>query len=132
MNAEPRLLFVYGTLRRGAGHPMHDLLSRHAAFVSPASTAGRLYDTGRYPAAVPAEDESDRIHGEVYELDHPDEVWPWLDEYEGCFPADAADSLFLRRVVIVHISGGRTLHAWMYWYNRPTEGLARIVGGRCE
>ena len=132
MAQESRLLFVYGTLRRGAGHPMHDLLSRHASLIGAASTAGILYDTGRYPAAAPAECEHDRIHGEVYELDDPDEVWPWLDEYEGAFPGDAADSLFVRRLVTVEVDGGRTLHAWMYWYNRPVHEFERIAGGRFE
>ncbi len=129
MADEPRLLFVYGTLRRGAGHPMHDRLSRHARLLGTASTAGRLLDTGRYPAAVSAECDDDRIHGELFELDDPGDVWPWLDEYEGCLPGDAADSLFVRRVVRVQVDGGCTLHAWIYWFNRPVEGLARIDGG---
>ncbi len=127
---EPRLLFVYGTLRRGAGRPQHDLLRRHARLIGPASTAGRLFDTGRYPAAVLSQHADDRIHGELYELDDPGEVWPWLDEYEGYSPGDTADSLFVRRLVNVTVEAGRTLHAWMYWYNRSVDEFTRLESGR--
>lgn len=129
MAEESRFLFVYGTLRRGFGHPMHDRLSRYASLVGPASTAGQLFDMGRYPAAVVATREDDLIHGELYELDDSDEVWPWLDEYEGYFPGDAADSLFVRRVALVDIEGREPLHAWIYWYNRPVDGFEHIASG---
>jgi len=124
---ESRLLLVYGTLRSGAGHPMHERLSRHARLVGAASAAGRLYDTGRYPAAVSAERDGDRIHGELYELDDPDDVWPWLDEYEGYFPGDVADSLFVRRLTLVNPANGAPRHAWVYWYNRPVNDFERIA-----
>lgn len=127
---EPRHLFVYGTLRRGAGHPMADLLSRHITSVAGATVGGRLFDTGRYPAAVESQDARDLIHGELYELDRPDEVWVWLDEYEGYSPGNEADSLFVRRQAMVTPENGRPAPAWVYWYNRPVDEFERIEDGR--
>lgn len=132
MAEAPRRLFVYGTLRRGAGHPMGDQLGRHTASLGPATAPGQLFDTGRYPAAVHSSEADELIHGELYEIDDPDEVLIWLDEYEGYFPSNEVDSLFVRRLSLVNAQSGGALHAWMYWYNRPVDGLERITSGRYE
>ena len=82
IHMEPRTashLFVYGTLRSKAGGPMHAWLMRGVRRVAPASIRGRLYDAGRYPAAVASDDAADRITGELYAID-----------------ADAADALLTR------------------------------------
>lgn len=132
MTEDSPFLFVYGTLRSGAGHPMHDLLMQHASRLGSASTPGQLFDTGRYPAAVAANNPHDLIHGELFEIDRPDEVWTWLDEYEGYFAGDEGDSLFVRRLSLVTLSDGQSRHAWMYWYNRPVDDFERIESGRYE
>ncbi|MCC6907674.1 MAG: gamma-glutamylcyclotransferase [Phycisphaerales bacterium] len=128
MSGEPRLLFVYGTLRRGGGQPAAQRLHRHATFAGEAVISGRLYDEGRYPAAVPESAVGESIHGELFELHEPDHCWPWLDAYEGYRPADAAGSLFIRRLAQTRQATG-VRQAWVYWYNRSTEGLARIPTG---
>ncbi len=132
MTTEPRHLFVYGTLRSGCGHPMADLLSQHTTFIGPATVPGQLFDTGRYPAALQAAQDGDLIHGELYELDNPDEVWLWLDEYEGYFPGHEGDSLFVRRQAIASPHEGPPAYAWVYWYNRPVDEFERVEGGRYE
>ncbi|GAB4360498.1 MAG: hypothetical protein Kow0073_19800 [Immundisolibacter sp.] len=55
-------LFVYGSLRRGAGG--HGRLRALAHCLGEASIAARLYDLGPYPAAVPADHPGERMHGE--------------------------------------------------------------------
>ena len=131
MTAQSRFLFVYGTLRRGGGHPMGARLSLHTKSAAPATVPGQLFNTGRYPAAVPSGEPGYLVHGEVLELDDPDEIWPWLDEYEGCYPGNEGDSLFVRRLSLVQRDDAGPLHAWVYWYNRPVDGFERLLSGRC-
>ncbi len=111
---------------------MGDLLSQHTTPIGPATVPGQLFDTGRFPAAVHSAEEGDLIHGELYELDDPDEVWPWLDEYEGYFPGNEGDSLFVRRQAMANPHKGTPAYAWVYWYNRPVDEFERIEGGRYE
>ncbi|HLE20340.1 MAG TPA: gamma-glutamylcyclotransferase family protein, partial [Vicinamibacteria bacterium] len=42
-------LFVYGTLRRGGGRDLRDLIGVSPKFLGRATAAGRLYDLGSYP-----------------------------------------------------------------------------------
>lgn len=114
------LLFVYGTLLSGAGHPMHQVLARGAALVGGAVFRGRLYKVAHYPGAVVSRAPGDRVHGEVYRLRDPAATLAVLDEYE--------DAAFERREVDV-LANGETIRAWIYLYRRPTRGLARIASG---
>ena len=45
-------LFVYGTLRKAASHPLHRTLAREARYAGTATFQGRLDDLGRYPGVV--------------------------------------------------------------------------------
>lgn len=130
MTGGSRLLFVYGTLRHGSGHPMAAELRRQARRIGEATVQGLLYDTGAYPAAVPSNSPNARICGELYELNAPDDAWPWLDEYEGCLPGRQTDSLFIRRLVAVRQDGAADAQAWIYWYDKPVDGFDLIEGGR--
>ena len=49
MEPECRHLFVYGTLRRGSGHPMSRFLAARARLLAGARVPGRLYDLGGFP-----------------------------------------------------------------------------------
>jgi len=68
-------LFVYGTLRSGFQNPAYSYISRYFTLVGAAKVKGRLYDLGDYPAAIPVEEEH-FIVGELYKINHPDEL-PW-------------------------------------------------------
>ena len=74
----PHLLFVYGSLKRGAEH--HSELSS-ARFVGEACTtsAYRLVHYGAYPAMT---DGARAVVGELYEVD--EELLARLDAFEGC------------------------------------------------
>jgi gamma-glutamylcyclotransferase (GGCT)/AIG2-like uncharacterized protein YtfP len=79
------LVFVYGTLMRGAAN--HDVLVRAGArFVGVARTAAlrTLVDLGPYPALLPADAARDRtaVHGELYEVGSA--ALGELDAFEGC------------------------------------------------
>ncbi len=79
-----RLVFVYGTLRRGEVRDINRLQPT-PRWVGQGSVAGLLYDLGDYPGLLLTPDASDsRVHGEVYDvapelerqLDVIEEVWP--------------------------------------------------------
>lgn len=86
----PRLVFVYGTLRRGDVRDIN-LLKPTPRFVAHASVGGTMYHLGGYPGIVLGGE--GRIQGEVYEvgaelervLDEIEEVWPQqTGEYSKC------------------------------------------------
>jgi gamma-glutamylcyclotransferase (GGCT)/AIG2-like uncharacterized protein YtfP len=56
-------LFVYGTLRSEARHPMHRVLKRYGEFVGVGRVRGKLYDLGKFPGAVPADGSS--LQGQI-------------------------------------------------------------------
>ena len=124
-----QLLFVYGTLRRHAGSEMYRLLARYADLVAEGTYRGRLYKVGDYPGAVPSEDPSERVKGEVWFLREPDSVLPELDRYEGCGPGFPEPTEYVGRRQEIVLADGTTCIACVYIYNRPTDDLVRISSG---
>ena len=122
-------LFVYGTLRRACAHPMHKLLAEHAQPAGPAAFAGRLYDLGRYPGAVPDVAAHPPVRGELYRLPDPQALLPLLDRYEGCTDRHDPAAEYRREQRIVVREAGPSVRAWIYLYNRPTGALRPIAGG---
>ena len=122
-------LFVYGALRRDAGHPMHRLLARHAVPLGKATWQGSLYRIGWYPGAIASESRDDLVHGEMYRLLRPRLVLPPLDRFENCHPDTPSPTEFERRRHTVRLPNGSTLSAWIYVYNRPVAKRMRIAGG---
>jgi gamma-glutamylcyclotransferase (GGCT)/AIG2-like uncharacterized protein YtfP len=114
-------LFVYGTLRRGAG--MHALLDGSARRVGPARYRGRLYHLGGFPGAVASHDPNDVIHGELYGLARDDAraLLERLDHYEG--------AEFERVRAEVGAEGDRMIESWLYLYRASVSGRRRIVSG---
>ncbi|MCH9683057.1 MAG: gamma-glutamylcyclotransferase, partial [Deltaproteobacteria bacterium] len=66
-DCRPMFLFVYGTLRRRAAHPMHTPLQAASRFVGDARVRGSLYMVGDYPA-LELGNAAGWVQGEVYEL----------------------------------------------------------------
>ena len=122
-------LFVYGTLLSGIVPPTLAPLMSKLAFEGPATLPGELFDLGPYPAAMPILDASSLIHGELYALPADPSVLAILDNYEGHFPDRPNQSLFRRIRVTVTRGDGRTVPAWMYAWNRPTENAVPIANG---
>ncbi len=122
-------LFVYGTLLRAVGHPLSRALTRHGALVGEAVYAGRLYDVGGYPGAVPATGSQARVRGELYRLCTPHLLLPMLDRYEGCTERYDPHAEYRRERAPVTTVDGTGVSAWIYLYNRPTAGLPLIATG---
>jgi gamma-glutamylcyclotransferase (GGCT)/AIG2-like uncharacterized protein YtfP len=122
-------LFVYGTLRSDSGHPMNEVLQGYGGRVGPGRVRGALYDLGRYPGAVETRETAAFVHGEVYLLRDPGRDLEALDRYEGLDEERPESGEFRRSRTVVDLDDGRTVAAWIYLYNRPTAGLARVRSG---
>ena len=123
---EPRYLFVYGTLLSRLGHSMHQVMKQEARFIGPATYQGQMYLVSGYPGAVPSDNADDRVVGEVWELDDPDQAFDMLDVYEGC---EESRPEFKRDRVKVRLDDGREIDSWIYMFDQPIEGRERIVSG---
>lgn len=122
-------LFVYGTLREGAGHPMHEVLRRHATAAGPAGFRGKLFDLGPYPAVVPGGSGRSLVRGELYRLPNPEPVLRRLDKYEGCAPEDPPPHPYRREKHPVITQDGGRATAWIYLYNGSVAAAAPIASG---
>jgi gamma-glutamylcyclotransferase (GGCT)/AIG2-like uncharacterized protein YtfP len=125
-------LFVYGTLMRGHGNPMAQLLAQHGEFLGAASCQGRLYRIAHYPGLLLSDDPAEIVFGELFRLPDPAALLPDLDAYEGCGEGDAKPTAYLRQIIPVTRDNGRVLEAWTYVYNWPVQPDRLIVSGRFE
>ncbi len=131
MNGETRqeLLFIYGTLRRGAQFPLEKFLGRWVVFLGKAMYQGRLLDLGAYPGLIPSDRTADRVVGDLYRVLDAKTVFSRLDVYEDYRPDQPEQSLYLRLLETVHLQNGSTRKAWIYVYNGSREGTRVIPGG---
>ena len=125
----PDYLFVYGTLRRGANHPMHQLLMQNGRFIGMAHFQGKLYQVTHYPAVVASANPDEQVLGEVYQLLQPEQTLPQLDKYEECSADFPAPQEYRREMQQVVLENGDSLTAWVYLYNRDTRMLTPIPSG---
>ncbi|MCS4306900.1 gamma-glutamylcyclotransferase (GGCT)/AIG2-like uncharacterized protein YtfP [Rheinheimera pacifica] len=122
-------LFVYGTLRQNANHPMHQLLAQHSRFIGKARYQAQLYRIDYYPGAVPSNNVADQVVGELYQLIQPDLLLPELDNYEECSSRFTPPHEYRREQQNITLDNGYSVVAWVYVYNRNTDGLALIHSG---
>ncbi len=127
--ADPRHLFVYGTLMRASRSPYAQLLKTRAQFVGEGWTPGRLYHLGRYPGALFGDACTTKVYGELF-LVRGDTLLAALDAYEGCGGHGAKPDLFYRDVVEVRLARGRRLPAWVYPFAGAVSGRPLIASGR--
>lgn len=124
-------LFVYGSLRSGFRSPAYEYIS---CFFNPvqgdATVKGKLVDMGSYPAGVPT-NENHAIVGELFEIKNKNE-FSWaigqLDDYEGVSVEFDEVQLYKRAITEV-FTNGKTISAWIYWYQGDTTGRPVITSG---
>jgi gamma-glutamylcyclotransferase (GGCT)/AIG2-like uncharacterized protein YtfP len=137
---ESTYLFVYGTLRKDGEHAMGRWMGPHCDFVGAGWCAGRIYRVPRDPDGVGRPDEigypglvdggdGERVRGDVFRVRQAQAVLGQLDEYELCGDKYGARAEYVRQRRAITLDDGQTLTAWVYIYNRPTEGLAWIASG---
>lgn len=111
-----RLVFVYGTLKRGCSN--HHFLAEQR-FVGEARTVPgfRLYNLGGYPGMVPHATDRDGVTGEIWEVDEA--CLRRLDALEGL-----AEGLYRREPIpLLPPHAGQGIEGYLY---------ARTIAGRRE
>lgn len=119
-------VFFYGTLRTGFTRRPQIGIDPKLTFIGRGSIQALLFDLGIYPAAVPGDG---RVRGEVFETDDPAAVLSGLDAIEGYRPAAPEQSLYTRVQAPVVLDDGRTVTAWVYFYNAPLGQARQILSG---
>ncbi|MEJ2345307.1 MAG: gamma-glutamylcyclotransferase [Gammaproteobacteria bacterium] len=124
-------LFVYGTLLSGTGRRSLDrVLRRHLRPLYRARVRGRLYQVGRYPAAVPTDNGREHVQGHVVELRQAQRWLKWLDRYEDHRPDDPERGEYRREIVRSRrLADGRPLDCWIYVYTARPKFAHRIRSG---
>jgi gamma-glutamylcyclotransferase (GGCT)/AIG2-like uncharacterized protein YtfP len=128
MPSQPKHLFVCGTLRRGLPDLNGWQKKSGAKLVGHGSIRAGLYNLGKYPGALPSQ--SHRTHGEVYRLEKPATALKQLDRHEEYDEQEKDNSLYVRRPVIVTLHDGKTVVAWVYFYNGSVQKSKLIPGGK--
>lgn len=120
-------LFVYGSLRRAAGHAMGEVLAASAVLEADAVVRGRLYAVAWYPGLV-LDDGAGEVHGEVWRLVDAS-VLARLDEYEGCGPSDPQPHEFRRVRASVRPAAAEPVSAWVYELAVAVDERRRVASG---
>ena len=132
-------LFVYGTLRkdyidkisphqRGHGFgPHYSLLQPYTTFKCYAKVQGLLYDFGPYPGLIDTQEPDRFVFGELHQVFNENELWPPLDEYEGCGENSEKPYLFIRRLTTAFLDTGTQQRCWTYYYSRSLVPSARLI-----
>jgi gamma-glutamylcyclotransferase (GGCT)/AIG2-like uncharacterized protein YtfP len=110
MSHDASAFFVYGTLMQGEVRCR--LWPRGSLRIEPATTLGRLYDLGPYPALVEG---TDTVLGELWHFEPDDmpETLEVLDRIE-CYGQEGVD-LYVRRVVECRTLDGNSSTAYVYF-----------------
>jgi gamma-glutamylcyclotransferase (GGCT)/AIG2-like uncharacterized protein YtfP len=120
-------VFVFGSLRRG--FPLHIHLRRHgASLLGIGVIHARWQQEVPYPGAAASRCSLDKIQGEIYRLKNPEEDLRVLDALEEIDPHRPAMSLYIRRLMPVHLPTGKRFSAWAYLLPaKPTH--RRLITG---
>jgi gamma-glutamylcyclotransferase (GGCT)/AIG2-like uncharacterized protein YtfP len=116
MSGTSELVFVYGTLRRGASNHWR---MEEAEFVTEAWVLGHLYLIDWYPGMV-LDDDGVPVRGEVYRVDTA--LLAKLDEFEGVGGEDE----YARVKTEVRQDTGPGMEAWVWEYRRDVRERKEI------
>ena len=111
-------IFVYGTLMPGFSN--YELYLRDKTEKGlPATTKGKMYDVGSFPAVV---DDDGNVKGYlIYIKSNYEKILKSLDELEGY--------LYERNIIEVSLETGETEFAWIYHWVLSTDSLVEIPSG---
>lgn len=113
---------VYGLLRKGASGFAQFGLERAFRPLGPCRIPGLIYDLGGYPGLVDGEG---AVIGELFEVADPS-VIARLDTFEDYYPQAPDRSRYLRRQITLLTPACK---AWVYLWNLPVTGFARVESG---
>ena len=121
MTGARKLVFVYGTLRRGASNHWR---MDGAEFVAAGTVGGSIYRIDWYPGMVLGG--GSRVMGEVFAVT-PDQLAA-LDEFEGVSAAET-DGCEYRRVKTVVATDGGAIEAWVWEWIGPVDQSKLVSSG---
>jgi gamma-glutamylcyclotransferase (GGCT)/AIG2-like uncharacterized protein YtfP len=122
-------LFVYGTLRKGFGHPLAKLLERSGEFFTRGWCRGLLYDVGPYPVLTTTTARDKSVFGDVFLLHEEQELLTILDEYEAVGEFLETGITYDRLKVNIESLSGVNISAWVYLYQGTLAHLQPIESG---
>ena len=108
-------VFVYGTLRPGGSNGFRMDSFR---WIGPAAVNGHLYKVSWYPGLV-LDENAGKVIGDLYEVS--ENGLAILDDFEG--------SEYKRVWTAVHNAIGEAQSAWLWEWNKPSEGLQLVSCG---
>jgi gamma-glutamylcyclotransferase (GGCT)/AIG2-like uncharacterized protein YtfP len=127
---EEEFLFVYGTLRKCFGHPMHHRMIRYADYIASAKVRGKLFDLGNYPGLVDSGEDDCTVTGDIYLVSNGQKLFDLLDPYEGVTTAGSTSSEYKReKRAVIRLDSDERVICWVYLYNRNPEPYRRIISG---
>lgn len=121
-------VFVYGTLRRDAGHPMHGVLARGSEYGGTARARGRLVVVEWWYPGLVHDETAGFVAGELWRRSRAAD-WRSLDAHEGCGEDDPEPYPFVRREIEVERDDGTRLVAIAYVFVGEAEMLEEIASG---
>lgn len=121
MNGGRELVFVYGTLRRGASNHWR---MDGAGFVASGTVTGVMYRIDWYPGVVLGGNQ--RVRGEIFDVGQ--DQLAALDAFEGVSAAEVAGSEY-RRVKTAVLTDGGEIEAWIWEWIGPTDGARPVRDG---
>ncbi len=121
------LFIFYGLLKQGAAEQPADLpLDSAGAFGASCRFRARMVDLGGFPGVVEG---GQLCHGIRWKLSDIS-ILSAMDAFEDV-TEDPATSLYLRKQIPLMDDAGAESGetAWIYWYNRPTDGYPPVADG---
>ena len=122
MDAPPRHVFVYGTLRPTLATGEPRLLIETLRDDGPATVEGQLFELGDYPGLVAG---AGTVHGDLLAFDTAEQLTA-LDAYEECGPPSP---LFKREQATARRPDGSRVSVWFYRYCRAVAAAKPIPEG---
>lgn len=108
---------------------MHHLIADDCEFFSEGVMRGKLYEVLGYPGAIESEDANDQVSGELYKMLDRKRVLARLDDYEECSAKFPVPHEYSRKPLSIAFTGGGSVVAWVYLYNRDVSRLRQIITG---
>ena len=106
-------------------------LAGSARFIGAATIGGRLYNLGRFPGLKEPLDESNVVHGDVYDLGAKANVTlREMDAYENA--ESPPPTPYEREQASVRMADGSELIVWVYWYRGAVREEQFIASGSYE
>lgn len=122
-------IFVYGTLRQDGVFPISEFLENRVEYLGKATIPGKIYFVNYYPGLVLTNAGKHRVHGEIYKMTDPADVFS-LDEYEGVSVIPSPGDLYKRVIVEATLLSDIIIECLVYEYNRPiTSEMKWIPSG---